>query len=174
MARYESEGTWFSKEAQAERARWAQMMGRLNLVRPAAWHSFPHGDSTPRWPGPGEVIGHMYNRRTGSIDTLRAPDAPAPTTPPQLILGPVRRSARNPFAINPMNRYQAYSKAEWTRGDAWAHLRLQQIPGCPQRPTYRTDETGNAALVYSNDWRRSHTATEWRWYYCGFEYRDQP
>jgi hypothetical protein len=67
MPRYESEGTWFSKEAQAERDRWAQMHGRFKRM------GFPHGDSTPRWPGPGEVIGHMYNRATGEIDTLRVP-----------------------------------------------------------------------------------------------------
>lgn len=72
-----------------------------------------------------------------------------------------------------MIRRVAYPKSEWSRGEAWAHLHAQMIPGCPKRllvlDEFGRVETGPEFAgdreVWAHGWRKCHTADEWAWSY---------
>lgn len=53
----------------------------------------------------------------------------------------------------------AYSRYEWDRADAWAHLHDQQIPGCPK--VQLRDGT------WAHGWRKAHRGMEWGYVYQG-------
>ena len=53
-----------------------------------------------------------------------------------------------------------YAKSEWSRFEAWEHLRQQVIPGCPQRQIEI-----NGKNIWSLGWTKCHTVTEWVWDY---------
>ncbi len=57
-----------------------------------------------------------------------------------------------------------YNKGEWSRGEAWANLLGQKIPGCPKPVTIRSD----GSEVVGHGWVKDHNATEWAWVYWGF------
>lgn len=69
--------------------------------------------------------------------------------------------------IELMRSYRVgYPRREWSRDEAWRHLKRQQIPGCPDREVTELDETGEAIdRRWWNFWRRAHTKTEWGWVY---------
>lgn len=60
--------------------------------------------------------------------------------------------------------YQKHGPGWWHRGEAWANLLGQQIPGCP-KPIFTKDD---GQQVWGHGWVKSHTATEWAWVYWAF------
>ena len=52
----------------------------------------------------------------------------------------------------------------WYRGEAWASLLDQQIPGCPKPLIIKDD----GQQLWGHGWVKDHTDTEWAWVYWAF------
>ncbi len=60
-----------------------------------------------------------------------------------------------------------YPKSEWSRADAWHHLRDQQIPGCPERWIAGWSGARTPLGVWSIGFQKCHDADHWAWLYRG-------
>lgn len=80
--------------------------------------------------------------------------------------GPEWIAVTYPAPVGERTLKVGYPRREWSRDEAWRHLKRQQIPGCPDREVTELDETGEAIdRRWWNFWRRAHTKTEWGWVY---------